>query len=147
MYLACYVNFMITITKTIEFDSAHRVKGHEGKCRHVHGHRYKLNITLTAESLDGIGRVIDFSEVKEIVKSYIDSTYDHNTIVFKEDSELLERLQGMDRPLAIIPLNPTAENLVVHFYNDLKVLMPSGIDITKMELFETPTSSATLCIK
>ena len=58
---------MIEITRRLEFDAGHRVLGHEGKCKNLHGHRYSAEITVTAPDLDGLGRVIDFGVIKEKV--------------------------------------------------------------------------------
>jgi len=76
---------MIKITRHFEFDMGHRVLGHESKCAYLHGHRYGADITVTAEELDSIDRVIDFSEVKRIVGKWIDDNWDHNVMLHIND--------------------------------------------------------------
>ena len=106
---------MITITRRLEFDYGHRVLGHEGKCRHLHGHRGAVEITVRGPRLDSIGRVIDFSEVKRLVGGWIDENWDHNLLLNPSDP-LLSRLEFGDvhgRRIYEMPLgnNPTAENM------------------------------------
>lgn len=73
------------ITRRFEFDSAHRVLQHESKCRHIHGHRYKLELTLRCPNLDKLGRVLDFSEVKRAFGDWIDRYWDHNVLLNPDD--------------------------------------------------------------
>lgn len=76
---------MPQITRRFEFDYGHRVLGHEGKCRHLHGHRGRAEVTVSASELDDLGRVIDFSVIKEKVGSWIDEHWDHNLLLHPED--------------------------------------------------------------
>jgi 6-pyruvoyltetrahydropterin/6-carboxytetrahydropterin synthase len=78
-----------TVTRVFEWDSAHRVLRHESKCSTLHGHRYRAEIACTAERLDGCGRVIDFGEIKARVGQWIDSHWDHTTLVNRADERLL----------------------------------------------------------
>jgi len=68
---------MIRITRKIEFDSGHRVLGHEGKCAHLHGHRYVAEITVESAGLDSLGRVVDFSVIKEKVGKWVDENWEY----------------------------------------------------------------------
>lgn len=76
---------MTKITRRFEFDMGHRVHGHESKCAYLHGHRYCVNVTCTAPSLDAIGRVIDFSVIKSAVGTWIDANWDHNVMLHEDD--------------------------------------------------------------
>lgn len=76
---------MTTITRHFEFDMGHRVHKHESKCAYLHGHRYGVDVTCTAQELDVIGRVIDFAEVKRIVGQWIDDNWDHNVMLHEDD--------------------------------------------------------------
>ena len=103
-----------SITRLHKFDAGHRVLGHEGKCRHPHGHEYHLQFTCTpvCNDLDDLGMVIDFSVIKDVVCSWVDEYLDHGFLVYKQDSELLEALRKLeDSKIYVMDKNPTAENI------------------------------------
>lgn len=81
-------NSPILCTRRIEFDAAHRVFKHEGKCKHLHGHRYALEATFAAANLDKLGRVVDFAVIKEVLGAWIMEHWDHATILFDKDKAL-----------------------------------------------------------
>lgn len=134
---------MITISKTFEFDYGHRVLGHEGKCKNLHGHRGKAEIVVTAPDLDSIGRVIDFGEIKRLVGGWIDTRWDHQLLLHPEDPQL-KHLQETEssRPYKMMYGNPTAENMAkeLHFIASQLLLIP--LYVVSVRLWETPTSSA-----
>jgi 6-pyruvoyltetrahydropterin/6-carboxytetrahydropterin synthase len=133
----------IEITRRVEFDAGHRVFGHESKCGHLHGHRYVVDITVTAPGLDSVGRVIDFSVVKTLAKDWIDKNWDHNVILFKEDP-----LRGVtwhyfdNRDPFIMEANPTAENMAKLLSSVLIKLLPAPITLVQVRLYETPNCYA-----
>ncbi len=131
-----------TVTRRIEFDAAHRVAGHESKCGTIHGHRYSAEITAKAESLDGIGRVIDFSVIKEKVGGWIDKHWDHTSIIFEKDEKTLELLTQAPsfKHVWVAPWNPTAENMSHHLLHEVcpDVLKGTGVKVIKVRLYETP---------
>ncbi len=142
---------LTTIVRDFEFDAAHRVLGHEGKCKYLHGHRYKASIRATCQCLDNLGRVIDFGEVKRLVGGWIDNFWDHNTILNPQDP-ILQR--GRETALEVIGQrpyimpethpNPTAENLAQVLFNHASVLLqPTGIEVVEVVLHETPNCRAT----
>lgn len=149
-----------TMTKELQFDYGHRVLGHEGKCKHLHGHRGRVEITVGCDTLDGIGRVIDFGVVKEKVGKWIDDNLDHNMILNpndplakkwiafgmgpSQDVEKSAELFGKKEPF-IMPnnQNPTAENLAsLIFVIANTILSDKYIRVIHVRFFETPTSSA-----
>ena len=106
---------MITCTRRLEFDAAHRVMQHESKCRHLHGHRYVVEASFAAESLDGLGRIIDFGEVRRVLGDWIDMHWDHATILFEKDKALGEAIAAeTGQAIFYLPANPTAENMAQH---------------------------------
>ena len=140
------------ITRRFEFDAGHRVLGHEGKCRHLHGHRYCAEVSVTARSLDDLGRVVDFSVLKEKVGEWIDSNWDHNMILHADDplllASLLHDLHTFSEPLPFImpsyAPNPTVENMVkVLFYELQEVFSDTGVTLAHIRLYETPNCWAT----
>lgn len=127
-----YHNKRIAITKEISFDAAHHLEMYEGKCKNIHGHTYKLSITISGY-LNEIGIVIDFFEVKKMFEELIIDKLDHN---YLND---------------ILPdMNPTVDNMVVWIWEQFekylqeKGFMEQGCRIEEIKLFETPTSYATL---
>lgn len=149
---------IVTITRKLEFDAGHRVLGHEGKCKHLHGHRYVAELTVKGPQLDTIGRVIDFSVLKSEVGGWIDNNWDHNFICHPEDPLLhlrepthyqkdraeefvYDNIFAGKAPF-IMPAshpNPTAENMSYVLYEQAKsILMEHGIAVIKIRLYETP---------
>lgn len=143
----------LTCTRSIEFDAGHRVLNHESKCAHLHGHRYKIMVTAAMDDpdqLDGIGRVIDFGQVKRILGGWIDSNWDHGMLLH-EDDPIAEGLRGMkvgpDREpqkVWLLPYNPTAENIARYLIEDTcpELFRDSGITIIAVRVWETPNCYA-----
>lgn len=138
----------VTITRIFGFDSGHRVLGHESKCAHLHGHRYTAEVTVAATELDSLGRVIDFSKVKEVVGGWIDEHWDHNMILHPNDPlrrlvcELpllqADKITGA-KPFFVLDCNPTAENLSRYLFRIARDLLdPYDIAVVKIRLYETP---------
>lgn len=132
---------MITATRRIEFDAAHRVMLHESKCKYLHGHRYVLEVTAQAPELDDLGRVIDFGVLKSIIGGWIDANFDHNAILHQDDKELGERISVLTKQkIYYLPYNPTAENIGKYLFEKIcpHLLKDTGISITRIKLYETP---------
>jgi len=142
------------VTRRIEFDAAHRVAGHESKCGTIHGHRYVAEITAQASDLDNLGRVIDFSVLKEKVGGWIDTHWDHTSIIYHgslksstcffyyDDEPTLALLQQAPawKHVWVAPWNPTAENMAHHLLHVIcpMVLDGTGVKVVKVRLYETP---------
>lgn len=126
--------------RILEFDAGHRVTGHETKCGTFHGHRYKAEIYCEAACLDGLGRVIDFSKIKEVLGNWIDINWDHAMIIFRKDPDL-DKIQACTgyKPVFVLDDNPTAENMAAYLVNKGNDLMRQyNIKVTKIRLWETP---------
>ncbi len=101
---------MYRVTREIHFCYGHRLLNYDGKCRHLHGHNGRVLIALESESLDPLGMVTDFSEIKRVVSAWIDETLDHKMLLHRDDPALpLLRAQG--EPVYVMDVNPTAENI------------------------------------
>ena len=135
------VDLMPQCTRRLEFDAGHRVVRHESKCRHVHGHRYRADITVSASDLDLLGRVIDFSVIKEKVGRWIDDNLDHCYIMHPKDPIGLQIEKAGSKvykmPHAIS--NPTAENIarLIAFEAD-HLLKDAEVEVIHVRLYETP---------
>ena len=137
---------MITITRKLEFDAAHRVMNHESKCANLHGHRYVVEVTATAHELDPIGRVIDFSVIKAKIGGWIDHHWDHNTLVNEDDEELLSALEAITQPKVPfeMPDNPTAELMAQYLLLEVCPfqLKDTGVKVIGIRIWETPNCYA-----
>lgn len=137
---------MITITRRLEFDAGHRVMNHESKCATLHGHRYVIEIEATSPELDSIGRVIDFSVLKQKIAPWLDEKWDHNVILFKDDAETIAALSSIPRKKDpfISDFNPTAENMASYLLKEIcpSLLSGTGVTVTKIRVHETPNCFA-----
>jgi 6-pyruvoyltetrahydropterin/6-carboxytetrahydropterin synthase len=128
--------------RVIEFDAAHRVHGHESKCASLHGHRYKLEAHAEAEKLDSVGRVVDFSVIKNQLGGWIDRYWDHTTLVWDQDMTTVKALESMPKfkEAFVCSFNPTAENMAQWLIDNICpiLFLNSGVSITKIVLWETP---------
>ncbi len=130
---------MFRITREIHFCYGHRLLDYQGKCRHLHGHNGKAVIVLQTQTLDRLGMVVDFSEVKRVVGGWIDATLDHKMILHRDDP-VLPFLRELNEPVYVIDVNPTAENiarLIFHFVKS------EGYPVVEVTLWETENSFAT----
>lgn len=138
---------MITCTRRIEFDAAHRVMQHESKCKHLHGHRYVLEATFTADALDSIGLVVDFGVIKERLGGWIDEHWDHTAILFEKDRPLGDSIRAhTQQEIFYLPTNPTAENMAAYLYEKIcpELFKDSGLTCHSLVLYETPNCKASI---
>lgn len=134
-----------TVTRRLEWDAAHRVMRHESKCASLHGHRYVALITCSALQLDSCDRVVDFGVVKERVGQWIDTHWDHTTLVNGDDEDLIDFVvgQGKRAPYVFDGAEPTAETIAVELMAIAQQLLDdTGVMVLAVEVYETPNCSA-----
>ncbi|MEZ6046150.1 MAG: 6-carboxytetrahydropterin synthase [Planctomycetaceae bacterium] len=129
---------MYRITQEIHFCYGHRLLNYNGKCRHLHGHNARSVITLEGEELDERGMLIDFTDIKAKLRTWIDEELDHRMILCKDDP-ILVTLHEMNEPCYIIDENPTAENIARLIYQRA---VEFGFPVVEVSLWETPNSQA-----
>lgn len=112
---------MYRLSAELKISSAHQLRNYEGPCARVHGHNWKIKVEVSAKELDEIGMAIDFADLKKIAWQVI-GKYDHNN--FNE-------LAPFDK------INPTAENIARYFFNEIAGLLPDGIKLITVEIWET----------
>lgn len=129
-------------TRYHDISCGHRVVGHEGKCRHFHGHNYRIHFTVEADfglkPVDAIGRVLDFTVIKTLLCEWLESNWDHKMLLWKEDQALAE-MQALD-PAGVValPFNPTAENMAAFLLNHIgPQWLPAGTRLCKVLIEET----------
>jgi 6-pyruvoyltetrahydropterin/6-carboxytetrahydropterin synthase len=160
---------MYVISREIGIDAGHRVPGHESKCRHLHGHRYRIVMHASAPRLQTKGAeegmIKDFSFLKTIMMDKIDALFDHGLILKRDDPLIEVLLPGYKPPpsqdvptichafyyvvndvtlkVVLMPTTPTAENLAKLFYTLCsKPVKENGAQITKVDVWETPNCVA-----
>lgn len=140
------------ISKQIEWDMGHRVANHKSKCRNLHGHRYKAEITVEGRLIDvdgasDEGMVIDFGDIKEIMTKQIHDVLDHGFMVWSKDYVLINFFKkNKDLKHIIVPFIPTSENIAGWVFLNLdkkfKDRYKTGLKLYSVKLWETPTSVA-----
>lgn len=139
----------IRITKIFSFETGHALYGYDGKCRNVHGHSYKLYVTVIGSPIEDkknvkYGMVIDFSDLKKIVKEEIVDVFDHATVFNKNTPhvELAKELSDRDHSVLLVDYQPTSEMMVSDFSEKIKKRLPQNIKLFSLRLQETDTSYA-----
>ena len=125
---------------------AHALHGYDGLCKNIHGHSYKLWVTVKGEARNENGHVkdgmvIDFAKLKEIVKPEIIDKYDHSLVLNANSPHALIDLSAFEK-VFYLPYQPTSENLVADFALKIKSQLPHDVELTKVVLSETATSFA-----
>jgi 6-pyruvoyltetrahydropterin/6-carboxytetrahydropterin synthase len=136
------------ITRRLEFDAGHRIPDHASQCRHLHGHRYAIEITLSGEIIkaDGVpvnGMVMDFADVKRIANEQIVQRWDHAFLVYRGDDTVMNFLSSIpDHKTVVLDVVPTAENLVAEAFRVLDLayhdIYGNHLRLERVRLYETP---------
>lgn len=139
----------IRITKQFNFETGHALYGYDGKCKNVHGHSYKLSVTVIGVPITDTnnvkyGMVIDFGDLKKIVKEEIVDVFDHATVFNKNTPhiELAKELKQREHHVILVDYQPTSENMVIDFADKIKKRLPNNIFLHSLKLQETETSFA-----
>jgi 6-pyruvoyltetrahydropterin/6-carboxytetrahydropterin synthase len=138
----------ISITRRLEFDSGHRIPNHHGQCRHLHGHRYAIEVTLTGEVADHPGKpddgmVLDFGDIKLLTKQYVVDLWDHAFLVAKEDKSVVDFLATLPNHKTVIMEHvPTVENLANAAFAILQPVFSKAfagrLELSALRIYETP---------
>ncbi|MDC0950022.1 6-carboxytetrahydropterin synthase [Flavobacteriaceae bacterium] len=139
----------IRITKQFSFETGHALHGYDGKCKNIHGHSYRLDVTVIGkpvadESNPKCGMVIDFSDLKKIAKDEIVDVFDHATVFNKNTPhlELAMLLKSKGHNVLLVDYQPTTEMMVIDFAEKIKKRLPNNIKLHALKLQETATSFA-----
>lgn len=138
----------ISITRRLEFDSGHRIPNHNGQCKHLHGHRYALEVTLTGEVAHHPGKaddgmVLDFGDIKRLTNQYVVDLWDHAFLVAKEDEGLVAFLATLPNHKTVVMEHvPTVENLAKAAFAILQPIFSKSfggrLELSALRLYETP---------
>jgi 6-pyruvoyltetrahydropterin/6-carboxytetrahydropterin synthase len=130
---------MFTVTKHIEFCYGHRLLAYDGPCRHLHGHNGLVEVQLVSAHLDRRGMVVDFSDIKRVIKGWIDENLDHRMLLHQDDP-MLPTFQKLGEKHFVMTENPTAENIAKLIFDYAR---SQDLPVTRVRLWETPSSHAT----
>ena len=139
----------IRITKHFDFESAHALYGYDGKCKNIHGHSYHLYVTVIGEPIIDSenpknGMVMDFGDLKVIVKKEIVNKFDH-AVVLNENSphkELANTINEYSHKVVLVPYQPTSENMLLDFSERIQRQLPQNVLLHSLKLYETANSYA-----
>ena len=138
----------IRITKEFRFEAAHALNNYDGPCKSIHGHSYELSVTIKGSPVgDPVspkrGMVIDFGDLKKIVRRNIIDRFDHSLILFHGDSsQNLKDLGEAFSNIVLVDYQPTSENILLDIAQNIKRLLPEGVTLSSLRLRETSNSYA-----
>ena len=140
----------IRITKQFKMEMAHALYGYDGLCKNIHGHSYRLWVTLRGPVLEKHGHekdgmVLDFGLLKRLVKPHIIDKYDHSFVLNANSSHANIDLSAFEK-VYLLPYQPTSENLVNDFVSIIKNQLPANVELYKVVLSETANSFAEWCL-
>lgn len=127
------------ISKEISFCYGHRLLNYSGKCRHLHGHNGKAHFIVDGSDLDDRGMLVDFGDIKQPMKEWIDTNLDHRMLLHRDDP-MVGLLEERNEPLYLMDMNPTAENIAKTLFEAARSM---NLPVTEVHFWETETSTAT----
>lgn len=135
----------VRITKEFTFETAHALDLYHGKCKDIHGHSYQLKMTLIGSPIEDeknpcVGMVMDFGDLKSIVRSAIIDKYDHHLIL--HENSRFKGIEKQNERVHFVPFHPTCENMLIDMVKVMEPLLPSDIKLHSASLRETATSFA-----
>ena len=133
---------MITVTKTVKFDAAHILTNHQGLCKNLHGHTYRVDVSVTQAADDSSDMVIDFKDLKRIATETICDRFDHAFIYNRNsegEREIAAVVERHSMRTVALDFRSTAENMARMFYDELKAKLPG---VSSVKVWETADSSA-----
>ena len=139
---------VIRITKEFTFEAAHALNGYDGPCRNIHGHSYNFSVTIIGETIEESdspkkGMVMDFGDLKRMIKKNIVDPFDHALILSSDyRDEKLNLPPELCDNMVIVDYQPTSEKLLIDFAERIKTLLPAGLKLHSMKLRETANSYA-----
>jgi 6-pyruvoyltetrahydropterin/6-carboxytetrahydropterin synthase len=135
------------LTTSYVFDAAHRIAGHPGKCAWLHGHTYHLEVTVSSATLNRLGMVMDFDDLRDVVGKAVLDLWDHATLLAADDplgpAIAAVQLEAPDR-VVLLPGQPTAEILTREAWTRLEGRLPAGITLERVAIRETPACGSAI---
>jgi len=137
----------IRLTKAFNFEMAHVLHGHDGPCKHIHGHTYELYVTILGTPNDEkgspkYGMIMDFKDLKNMVKETIINEFDHALVMHREFAPEIDTSHDIFKRVILVDYQPTSENLVLDYANRIIEKLPQNMELHSLRLRETLTSYA-----
>ena len=139
----------IRVTKEFAFEAAHMLEGYDGHCSQIHGHSYRLFVTIIGSPIEDpsnpkCGMVMDFGDLKRIVNKVVIEPFDHSFIIKRSEtnSPLIDTLNNQYQRIVVVDYQPTCENMVSQFARRIAEHLPSGVSLHNIRLYETAQSYA-----
>jgi len=139
---------ILRLTRVFSFDMAHVLLNYHGKCKNIHGHTYKLEVTVKGapcndDTSPRKGMLIDFSDFKKLIQDKIITVWDHALMIHQDsDPVLLCALQNNYEKIIIVPFQPTTENMICELAAIIKEILPVHLQLFSLRLYETEKSFA-----
>ncbi len=135
---------IVKITKEFRYEGAHALLNYNGKCKFIHGHSYKLYVTIkgvpcTDKTSSGYGMIMDFTELKRIVNECVIEKFDH-ALVLREDAPLSKEIAEAYKNVVIVNFQPTCENIISFYAESIRARLPKNVELFSLKLYETATS-------
>jgi 6-pyruvoyltetrahydropterin/6-carboxytetrahydropterin synthase len=130
---------MYRVTEELRFCYGHRLMEYQGPCARIHGHNARVEIELSAPTLNPLGFVVDFYDVERAARDWLMGTFDHR-LLLRDDDPVIPHLQAAGEAFVAVPFNPSAENLARMIFDHLR---GQNVPVTAVRFFETDTSVAT----
>ena len=135
-----------SVTKIFKFCAAHRLFKYTGKCANIHGHNYRVHVTLASSKLDSLGMVVDFGTMKTNLGGWIDTNLDHHLLIHADDAAMIACARQLQTEYRLMPCNPTAENIAELIRVEVQNLIVDCEVMTcpRVVVFETDSSYASV---
>lgn len=140
---------VIRVTKEFSFEMAHALENYDGACKHIHGHSYKLFVTVKGSPEGDLaspkyGMVMDFGVLKRIVNEEIIDRYDHALVLRSVGvkDQIHDSIESVFGNVVVVDYQPTCENMIAHFAETIKKRLPDNVELFSLKLHETATSYA-----
>ena len=139
---------VLRLTRIFHFDMAHALLNYHGKCKNIHGHTYKLEVTVKGtpcndDASPKKGMLIDFSDFKKLIQEEIITVWDHALMIHKDsDPILIDALKTNYEKVIFVPFQPTTENMICELSAIIKKILPSDLQLFSLRLYETENSFA-----
>jgi 6-pyruvoyltetrahydropterin/6-carboxytetrahydropterin synthase len=138
----------ISIARAFTIACAHALYGHEGRCRNIHGHNYKIVFTVTGSQLDDVGRIVDFGRINQLIGGWLKDTWDHAMLVYRGNGDLVSTLADCATRTCVLDFVPSAENMALFLLETVcpELLRGEPFEVTKVRVWESETSYAEACL-
>jgi len=134
----------LSIAKAFNIACAHSLYGHEGKCKNIHGHNYRIVFTITGSDLDAVGRIVDFNQINQTIGHWLNDEWDHAVLIYKGDEQGVAGLARCPAKTRVLDFVPSAENMALYLLETIcpELLRGAPFAVAKVRVWENESSYA-----